>query len=224
MTITLIESSIKDNSTPYRDIFRSLGLGTPAALHHLFTVVNGNLRREQLKDNPDADPVLAGFPVEALYEGDEAPNTLPLGRLILGDDTIAAYDTGYNVWIAFKDAPDFIIVYNVGGLFLDLIDEFRVKMARTVAPTGNTTFGMARAGCMVSLASLLGMGYTVAPSPEGDITISNRTGTTVSLDVQKLSNLLANLFQWDRGNATDPERVFEILRKFSSSNSNEVIQ
>lgn len=218
MAIQLLEMSIRDNSTPYRSIFRSLGLATPAALHNLFRTVNGNVRRAFYADNPKhEDDLTAGFPVEAMYEGDGKPHQLQLGKLIVGDDTIAAYDTGYNVWVAVQDADDIVIVYNVGGLFLDLIDEMRLRFSAAVAPRGNTTVGNARVGCISSLASLLGLGYIVAPGIDGMVAVSNHQGTTVCLDVVKLSNLIQNLLT-DREIATNPERVFGILRSMGSNN------
>lgn len=213
----VLDTWIDDKSTPYRDILRTLGLGTPEALHHLFLTVQDNLRRVE------AD----GFDIEAMYEGEAPANELPLGVLILGDEDVAAFDVGYNVLIAVREEKNLTTVYNVRSLFLDLLDEMRLRFAAAVAPTGNTTFGKAQAGCITSLAALLGIGYTVAPGPVWEDTVTvrvtNRLGTTVVLEVQPLSAIIQALLKGSRATVVTPEIVFAVLQA-KGSNSNEKVQ
>lgn len=211
----LLEVGIKDNSTPYRDILRSMGLGTPAALEHLFRTVQDNLRRAEQH-----------FDLEALYEGEAPANELPLGVLILGDATCAAFDVGYNVLIAVRE-DQHTAVYNVRGLFLDLVDEMRMRFALAVAPTGTTTVRKAQAGCISALASLLGLGYSVAAGPvwEDEVTvrISNRLGHTVLVGVQPLSGMLQTMLHGDREKVINPEHVFGVLMAMGTSPSDEKV-
>lgn len=208
---------LDDKSTPYADILRTLGLGTPEALYHLFLAVQDNLKRVE------AD----GFDVEAMYEGEAPANELPLGVLIVGDEDIAAFDVGYNVLVAVREEKNLTTVYNVRSLFLDLLDEMRLRFAAVVAPTGTTTFEKAQAGCISSLAALLGIGYTVAPGPiwEDTVTVrvANRLGATVVLEVRRLSAIIQALLKGSREKVISPEIVFGILQAMGS-NSTEKVQ
>ena len=212
----VLDTWIDDKSTPYQDILRTLGLGTPEALYHLFLTVNDNLKHAEM-----------GFDVEAMYEGEAPANELPLGVLIVGDEDIAAFDVGYNVLLAVREEKNLTTVYNVRSLFLDLLDEMRLRFAAVVAPTGTTTFGKAQAGCISSLAALLGLGYTVAPGPvwEDNVTVrvTNRLGATVVLEVQPLSAMIQTLLNGSREKVINPEIVFAVLQAMGS-NSNEKVQ
>jgi len=212
----VLDTWIEDKSTPYRDILRTLGLGTPEALHHLFLTVNDNLKRAEA----------GGFDVEAMYEGEAPANELPLGVLILGDEDVAAFDVGYNVLLAVREEKNLTTVYNVRSLFLDLLDEMRLRFAAVVAPTGTTTFGKAQAGCISSLAALLGLGYTVAPGPVWEDTVTvrvtNRLGATVVLEVQPLSAMIQTLLNGSREKVINPEIVFAVLQAMGSNSSEKV--
>jgi hypothetical protein len=212
----VLDTWIDDKSTPYRDILRTLGLGTTEALYHLFLTVNDNLKRAGM-----------GFDVEAMYEGEAPANELPLGVLIVGDEDVAAFDVGYNVLLAVREEKSLTTVYNVRSLFLDLLDEMRLRFAAVVAPTGTTTFGKAQAGCISSLAALLGLGYTVAPGPvwEDNVTVrvTNRLGATVVIEVQPLSAMIQTLLNGSREKVISPEIVFGILQAMGS-NSTEKVQ
>jgi hypothetical protein len=212
----LLEVGIKDKSTPYRDILRSLGLGTPAAIEHLFRTVQDNLRKAETEP----------FEVEAMYEGEAPADELPLGVLILGDKQCAAFDVGYNVLLALRE-DNLTVVYNVRGLFLDLVDEMRMRFALATAPTGTTTFRKAQAGCISALASLLGLGYSVAAGPvwEDEVTVrvSNRLGTTVVVGVQPLSGMLQTMLHGNRENVTNPEHVFGVIAAMATSHNTEKV-
>lgn len=225
---------IHDQSTLYRRMFKSLGLGTSSALFHFWTALQSNARRrnsDRLEFRPpddlpnastEQDDLHLGFEVEIIEEdpdGEINPCHLDCGKLILGDEQIAAYDNdGLNVWIAVRE-EQCLVVYNIRDLIATyLCDELRLQFAKAVAvPVGTkTTMLAAQAGTQSSLAALLGLGYIITPGKhleETYITVMSRKGVTASLPVQHMTGLVGTLMKSDPNRLANPEWVFEQIRK-----------
>jgi len=235
---------VYDNSTVYRRLFKSLGLGTPAALFSFFQTTQGNMRRAYYRNNPKTevppveageppdryapmDDFHAGFEIEMMEEdpeGDINPSMLGIGKLIVGDESIAAYDDGYNVLVAVRE-DSVIVVYNIRDLILIALDELRLQFSRAVAPPAGkeVTIGVAKSGCISALAALLGLGYYITPGvADGEvmITVQNRIGTAVSLTVQHMSGLIQAMLESDPARAADPEWIFLQIDSASKHTAN----
>ena len=230
--------SVQNESTLYRRIFKSLGLGTSSALYHFWLAVQSNVRRmnenrglppQKCDDLPNPDLTVddqnRGFDVEMIEEdpdGEINPCFLGCGVLILGDNSIAAYDAdGTNVLIAVRE-DSCVVVYNARELFATyLCDELRLQFARAIAvPTGvETSVRAAQAGSQSALAALLGLGYMITPGNikgESYISATSRAGRTVSLTVQHMAGLLNNILTAPPSRLSDPEWVFDQIRKQAS--------
>lgn len=225
---------VHDQSSLYRRMFKSLGLGTSSALFHFWSALQSNARRRNSdqgefvppEDLPNAsteqDDLHRGFEVEMIEEDPDQeihPCFLDCGKLILGDEQIAAYDNdGYNVWIAVREEAC-IVVYNIRDLIaVYLCDELRLQFAKAVAvPVGaKTTMQAAQAGTQSALAALLGLGYIITPGKhleEVYISITGRNGLTASLPVQHMTGLVGTLMKSDPSRLANPEWVFEQIQK-----------
>ncbi len=227
---------VVDQSTLYRRMFKSLGLGTTSALYHFWQAIQSSARRQnsengkfkvpedlpQFGATAPEDDLHRGFEVEVIEEdpdGEINLCALNLGKLILGDQSIAAFDSdGMNVLIAVRE-DSCVVVYNIRDLIaIYLCSEMRLQFANAVAvPVGNkTTLANAQAGTQSALAALLGLGYMIIPgSVHGEtyITVTSRAGVTASLTVQHMTGLVGTLMKSDPYYLADPEWVFAQIKK-----------
>lgn len=237
---------IKDFSTPYRRIFKTIGLGTPGALFSFFATVQTNtkrMKREELsklnKEIQEAVPRLEGAPPSVIegedpnagldivevvedIEGEVSPKDLDQGKLIIGDDTIAAYDAGFNVHVAVREG-EFITVYNMQDIFLTAVDDLRLQFAHIVTPKGKTDFKSAKAGTLSALRALLGFGYRISAGlHNGDLAVrvGNTIGTEAVLPLNNIVGLLLNMYEVDPSMVADPEWVFYHICKVADATAN----
>jgi len=203
----IISVTKKGQYSVYRQILRSLGLATGAALDKFFTEF-------KTKTKLVVDAVMEDIDQEV------ACNELPYNNFIYGDKNVAVFDDSeYGVLVAHRIGVE-IQVHPVGELFLDLMDSFRLNTARSYCPQFSYPLGYKASSTMNCLNALLGLGYRVVPDGQ-DVSIlvilSPTPGERIAFETERLASLVNQMIRHSLiTDLTSPEWVFAMLKKWHS--------
>jgi hypothetical protein len=203
----LISVTRKGTYSVYRQILRTLGLTTGAALDKFFTEF-------KVKAKLDVDHVLTD-PDNVLD-----CRELPYKNFIYGDTNVAVFDEPeYGVIVAHRAGAD-IEIHAVGELFLNLVDSFKLSTARAFCPKFSYPTGFKAASTINCLNSLLGLGYRVTyDGADGTtlVVLSPLPGERIAFNVERLAGLVYQMINGSLvSDLTSPEWVFTMLKKWHS--------